>query len=74
MNILIDAMEVFVSADPKLSAQFTRAAFHDAGTFDQTMPEGGANGCLLNHLPMRSQSENLGLDAPLNTLQVSYLM
>jgi hypothetical protein len=29
-------------------------SFHDAGTFDQTMPEGGANGCLLNDPSMRA--------------------
>ena len=42
-------LEVFVLASPKLLAQWTRAAIHDAGTFDQAVPEGGANnGCLLN--------------------------
>jgi hypothetical protein len=53
VDILIDIMEVFVTADTSLIAQFVRAAFHDAGTFDQTTGVGGANGCLLNHLPMR---------------------
>ena len=53
VDILIDLIEVEVLAQPKLSPQWLRAAFHDAGTFDQTMPEGGANGCLLNHPPMR---------------------
>ena len=48
VDILIDMMEVFVLASPKLLPQWTRAAFHDAGTFDQAVPEGGANGCLLN--------------------------
>jgi hypothetical protein len=53
VDILIDMMEIHVLVDPKLAPQWTRAAFHDAGTFDGSMPEGGANGCLLNHLPMR---------------------
>ena len=53
VDILIDIMEVFVTADTSLIAQFLRAAFHDAGTFDQTTNVGGANGCLLNHFPMR---------------------
>jgi hypothetical protein len=53
VDILIDIMEVDVTADTSLIAQFVRAAFHDAGTFDQTTNVGGANGCLLNHFPMR---------------------
>lgn len=54
VDILIDMMEIFVLASPKLLAQWTRAAFHDAGTFDQAFPpEGGANGCLLNDPRMR---------------------
>ncbi len=53
VDILIDLIEVEVLAQPKLSPQWLRAAFHDAGTFDQTMPEGGANGCLLTHPPMQ---------------------
>jgi len=69
VEILIDMMETFVMAEHKLAAQWTRAAFHDAGTFDQSAPEGGANGCLLNFAPMRLEPENSFLDAPLNTLQ-----
>ena len=53
VDILIDVLESHVLADRKLAPQWTRAAFHDAGTFDVGVPEGGANGCLLNHLPMR---------------------
>ena len=57
MDILIDMMEINVLASPKLLAQWTRAGFHDAGTFDQgdatNPPEGGANGCLLNDPRMR---------------------
>jgi hypothetical protein len=47
-------LESHVLADRKLASQWTRAAFHDAGTFDVRIPEGGANGCLLNHPSMRS--------------------
>ena len=52
----------------ELLPQWTRAAFHDAGTFDQNLNVGGANGCLLNHFPMRLEDENDFLDPPLNTL------
>ena len=54
VDVLIDMMEIHVLGDPKLGSQWTRAAFHDAGTFDGNMPEGGANGCLLNEPLMRS--------------------
>ena len=53
MDILIDMLESHVLADRKLASQWTRAAFHDAGTFDVNIPEGGANGCLLNDPNMR---------------------
>ena len=72
MEILIDQMELFVLASHELLAQWTRAAFHDAGTFDQNDNVGGANGCLMNHAPMRSQPENNFFDAPINTLQVFF--
>lgn len=62
-------MELFVLASHELLAQWTRAAFHDAGTFDQNDNVGGANGCLMNHAPMRLQPENHFFDAPINTLQ-----
>ena len=70
VDILLDEMDFLVTGDPKRLAQLTRAAFHDAGTFDQTMPEGGANGCLLTHPPMRLEPENNFLDDALNSLQV----
>jgi hypothetical protein len=53
VDILIDMLESHVLADRKLASQWTRAAFHDAGTFDVNIPEGGANGCLLNDPNMR---------------------
>lgn len=53
VDVLIDIMETFVKANHGLISQWLRTAFHDAGTFDQTTGVGGANGCLLNHLPMR---------------------
>eukprot|EP00569_Conticribra_weissflogii_P009570 CAMPEP_0171360258 /NCGR_PEP_ID=MMETSP0879-20121228/1125_1 /TAXON_ID=67004 /ORGANISM="Thalassiosira weissflogii, Strain CCMP1336" /LENGTH=514 /DNA_ID=CAMNT_0011866567 /DNA_START=998 /DNA_END=2542 /DNA_ORIENTATION=- len=58
MDILIDAMEVLVSHDHALIGQWTRAGFHDAGTFNQNVPEGGANGCLLNDPLMLTMPEN----------------
>eukprot|EP00543_Licmophora_paradoxa_P004758 CAMPEP_0202453988 /NCGR_PEP_ID=MMETSP1360-20130828/11830_1 /ASSEMBLY_ACC=CAM_ASM_000848 /TAXON_ID=515479 /ORGANISM="Licmophora paradoxa, Strain CCMP2313" /LENGTH=449 /DNA_ID=CAMNT_0049073199 /DNA_START=285 /DNA_END=1631 /DNA_ORIENTATION=+ len=63
-------MEAAVKRDLKLSAQWLRLAFHDAGTFNQQSREGGANGCLLTHRPMRDEDENLHLDLPINTLVV----
>jgi len=68
VDVLIDIMETFVKANHGLISQWLRTAFHDAGTFDQTTGVGGANGCLLNHLPMRNEPENNFLDLPLNTL------
>ncbi len=53
MDILIDIMETGVLGSHELLSQWTRAAFHDAGTFNRDTGEGGANGCLLNHPPMR---------------------
>jgi hypothetical protein len=53
VDILIDILESHVLAERKLAPQWTRAAFHDAGTFDRTLMEGGANGCLLTHPFMR---------------------
>ncbi len=54
VDVLIDMMETFVLAAPNLLGQWLRAGFHDAGTFDQGgVSEGGANGCLMNHPPMR---------------------
>eukprot|EP00584_Thalassiosira_punctigera_P026711 CAMPEP_0172578640 /NCGR_PEP_ID=MMETSP1067-20121228/138839_1 /TAXON_ID=265564 ORGANISM="Thalassiosira punctigera, Strain Tpunct2005C2" /NCGR_SAMPLE_ID=MMETSP1067 /ASSEMBLY_ACC=CAM_ASM_000444 /LENGTH=68 /DNA_ID=CAMNT_0013371339 /DNA_START=579 /DNA_END=785 /DNA_ORIENTATION=- len=53
VDILIDIMEPFVLAQRELLPQWTRAGFHDAGTFNQNANEGGANGCLLTFPPMR---------------------
>ena len=41
LQILIDIMEFVFSGNRKLFAQSVRASFHDAGTFDQIIPEGG---------------------------------
>lgn len=71
LDLLIDSLELFVRGDHKLIAQWVRAAFHDAGTFNQVTNEGGANGCLMNHRPMRDEPENSFLHAPLTTLHVS---
>ena len=70
VDILIDLMELAVHKDKKLSAQWLRLAFHDAGTFDQENGIGGANGCLVTHKPMRDEKENSFLDLPINTLVV----
>lgn len=68
VDILINIMETNVLAEIKLLPQWTRAAFHDAGTFHQGTGQGGANGCLLNDPLMRLEPENAFLDAPLNAL------
>jgi hypothetical protein len=54
VDILIDMMDIAVQSSVKNLGQWVRMSFHDAGTFDQTMPEGGANGCLLNDPSMRA--------------------
>jgi Peroxidase len=61
-------MEQAVGIDFAILPQWLRLSFHDAGTFNQMVPEGGANGCLMNHPPMRTMNENLNLDLALNTL------
>jgi hypothetical protein len=61
-------METHVLVAHELLPQWTRAAFHDAGTFDKSANVGGANGCLLNHFPMRLEPENAFLRLPPNTL------
>lgn len=68
VDVLIDIMETHVLAAHELLPQWLRASFHDAGTFDKDANVGGANGCLLNHLPMRNEPENAFLHLPLNTL------
>ena len=68
VDVLIDIMETHVLVAHELLPQWTRAAFHDAGTFDKSANVGGANGCLLNHFPMRLEPENAFLHLPLNTL------
>lgn len=80
LNILINLLDLTISADHKLAAQWLRLAFHDAGTFNQnTGPTGdgcevggtvgGANGCLMTNADFRDQPENGFLDAPIFTLQ-----
>ena len=39
VQILIQLMDLVVAGDFKLSPQWLRASFHDAGTFDQTFPK-----------------------------------
>ena len=58
VQILIDMMNVAISDTHRLAAQWLRAAFHDAGTFNQNTQEGGANGCLLNEPDMLNADES----------------
>lgn len=69
VQLLIELMEVAVNVNLAIAPQWLRLSFHDAGTFDQNTFEGGANGCLLTHFPMRQEPENTNLDIALNTLQ-----
>ncbi|EJK71035.1 hypothetical protein THAOC_07559, partial [Thalassiosira oceanica] len=69
LEILIDMMEMDVALNHNLLGQWTRAAFHDAGTFNQITNEGGANGCLMNFPPMREEPENEHLNEPLKRLE-----
>ena len=62
-------LELAVTNDRKLSAQWIRLSFHDAGTFNQNTREGGANGCLLNDERMQVQQENLFLTLPILILE-----
>ena len=71
LNSQTSRLQQAVMAVPGRAAQFPHAAFHDVGTFDQTMLECGANGCLLNDSFMLVPNENLGLDDPVFILQVS---
>jgi catalase (peroxidase I) len=63
-------LDFAVSIKSMLAAMFLRLSFHDAGTFDQTVSEGGANGCLMTDATMLMQEENNGLDIAIETLKV----
>jgi catalase (peroxidase I) len=62
-------MEIAVSGHHRLAPQWLRLSFHDAGTFNKAVPEGGANGCLMNFPDMRRQEENRHLHLAINTLE-----
>lgn len=69
VDILINLLDLAVSADHKLAAQWLRLSFHDAGTFKTSTNEGGANGCLMTDPDFLFQPENGFLDLPVNTLK-----
>jgi hypothetical protein len=69
VKFLINLLDIAVSGNHKLAPQWLRLSFHDAGTFNKAVPEGGANGCLMNHPAMRLQPENEHLDVAINTLK-----
>jgi hypothetical protein len=68
VQLLISIMEEAVGINFALLPQWLRMSFHDAGTFNLAVPQGGANGCLLTHPQMREQPENSNLDLALNTI------
>ena len=70
LQILMDMMEITIKKEPRLSSQWLRLAFHDAGTFNRRLKQGGANGCLINLVKMRDENENLHLDLPIVALEV----
>lgn len=67
--LLINLLDIAVSSDHKLAAQWLRLSFHDAGTFNTVTHEGGANGCLMTDPDFRLQPENGFLDIPINALE-----
>lgn len=69
VDLLVQELDQAAIQDPSLPARWLRLAFHDAGTFDQAVPEGGANGCLMSNPLMRSQPENHNTGAPLSVLE-----
>lgn len=69
VTILINLLNIALSAEHRLAAQCVRLSFHDAGTFNVGTNEGGANGCLMTDPDMRLQPENGFLDLPINTLE-----
>ena len=69
-------MDNAFSLDKALIGQTLRAAYHDAGTYDQNAGGGGANGCLMNaseDMIDDVAGENKGLKGPMDVLRVSYL-
>jgi hypothetical protein len=76
VDLLVSMMEMAVRLNRAIAPQWLRLAFHDAGTFNQQVPEGGANGCLLTDDSMAQQPENRNLDMairPLRTVQRSMM-
>jgi len=69
VDILINIMEAAVLQTVSLLGQWTRAGFHDAGTYDQTLNEGGANGCLMNDPAMQTMPENDFFHHAINALK-----
>jgi len=70
VEILINAMDFFASKHHPLVSQWTRAAFHDAGSYNKNIPEGGANGCLMNDKSMTEEEANSFFEAPVSTLWI----
>jgi Peroxidase len=66
---LIGLMDTAVNFNNAIGPLWLRLAYHDAGTFDVRVPEGGANGCLLTNDSMRQQPENINLDLAIETLR-----
>jgi hypothetical protein len=70
VKLLIKLLDFAVSGEHKLAAQWLRLSFHDAGTFNKAVRKGGANGCLMNHVPMQEKDENAGLHSAIESLKV----
>jgi catalase (peroxidase I) len=69
VDVLVNLMDMAVDMNKAIAPQWLRLAFHDAGTFNQQVQEGGANGCLLTDDNMRQQDENMNLDLAVETLR-----
>ena len=68
IDILIKLLDIAISGEHQLAAQWLRLSFHDAGTFKTTTNEGGAKGCLMNYPDFQDQPENAFLDLPIQSL------
>jgi Peroxidase len=58
VELLNTLMDMVVDLNKAIAPQWLRLAFHDTGTFNVQIPEGGANGCLLTHDAIRAQPVN----------------
>jgi catalase (peroxidase I) len=61
VNKLDAFLEREFKSKPERAPQFLRMSFHEAGSFNKQVPEGGGTGCLLNHAATQGSREHNGL-------------